>query len=170
MNASRRFSGRLFVSLMIAGVLLTIGAAAAAGQTASGSAPTIGRAVSTSMGIAAPAWCCETTGGVPGLTAMGQATMNGQGATSRDAAIAKAVQDATEQARAAADAADIQLGAIIDLQISSMPIAYPMMGGVGGTSGAGTATGSAPGSPNGDPMQPVPYLGSVSVTITWSLG
>ncbi|HET7929761.1 MAG TPA: SIMPL domain-containing protein, partial [Actinomycetota bacterium] len=75
--------------------------------------------------IASPAWCC-TNGSVPGLTVMGQATINDQGSAARDAAIAEAVADATDQARAAADAAGIQLGAVLDLQVSAMAAVYPM--------------------------------------------
>ena len=96
--------------------------------------------------------------------------MDGKDPAARDAAIAAAVQDATAQANAAADAAGITLGAIIDMQVSAMPYYYPMPM-------VGTASGSAPGSPgssgsSGGGMEPVqaPYFGSVSVTITWSLG
>ena len=118
-------------------------------------------------GIAAPAWCCGTSGYVPGLTTYGQATVDGQGAAARDTAIAIAVKDATAQADAAAGAAGITLGAIIDMQVSAMPYyAYPMMGVASGTSG------SSPGSAGSGGMEPAPdpSFGSVSVTITWALG
>ncbi len=124
--------------------------------------------VAVGSGIAAPAWCCGTSGYVPGLTATGQGTVDGQDPSARDAAIAAAVKDATAQATAAADAAGITLGAIIDMQVSAMPYYYPMMGTASGTSG------SSPGSPGGgggmEPAPMDPYFGSVSVTITWSLG
>ncbi len=103
---------------------------------------------------------------VPGLTTVGQATIDGQDPAARDAAIAAAVKDATAQATAAADAAGIQLGSIIDMQVSVMPYyAYPMMG---------AASGSSPGSPGGGGgMEPAPVpdvvQGSVSVTVTWAL-
>lgn len=98
---------------------------------------------------------------MPGLTVVGQATVDGQDTAARDAAIASAVQDATDQAQTAADAAGIQLGAIVDLQVSAMPFFTPMMGAGGGTS---------PGSSGGGTMEPMPYQSSVSVTITWALG
>ncbi|MGH3626681.1 MAG: SIMPL domain-containing protein [Sciscionella sp.] len=178
MNASRRYPGRLLVSLAVAGVVLVIGSVAASGQTAQPPIPTIGTGTSgssgfavsgtavagttgvVSSGISAPVWCCGATATVPGLTAAGQATITGRGTAARDAAIVKAVQDATEQAQAAAGAAGIQLGPIVDLQISSAPMVYPLAVGAGSPSGPAGS----------DPAQPVPYLGSVCVTITWSLG
>ena len=113
-----------------------------------------------SSGIAAPAWCCGGYGDVPGLTAVGQATVDGQGSEARDAAIAKAVKDATDQANAAADAAGITLGPIVDLQISAIPFVYPMVGAAAGSSPGATGTGA----------EPMPYQSTVSVTVTWSLG
>jgi uncharacterized protein YggE len=86
--------------------------------------------------------------------------VNGQDTAARDAAIARAVQDATDQAQTAAGAAGIKLGAIIDLQVSAMPFFTPMMG----------AAGSSPGSSGGGTVEPMPYQSSVSVTITWALG
>jgi uncharacterized protein YggE len=120
-----------------------------------------------SSGIALPAWCCGSSSYVPGLTTVGQATVDGQDSAARNAAIAAAVQDATDQASAAADAAGIQLGAIIDMQVSATPYFYPMMGTASGTSPGSPASGSS-----GGGMEParVPYLGSVTVTITWALG
>ena len=175
MNAHRRSTHRLLVILSVIGAVIVIGTAAASGQGAPTSGPPMGDGASGSTGvgvsstgvavsgtaIAAPAWCCGATGAVPGLTVVGQATMDGQDTAARDATIVNAVLDATDQAQAAADAAGIQLGPIVDMQVSSMPMVYPMMGG---------ATGTSPGSAGGDPMEPAPYLGSVSVTITWSLG
>ena len=190
MNVSRRYPARALLALAAATLVSVIGAATAFGQgTApsddpsdgggvSGTTGSTGVAVGTvttvsppdiavSSGIAAPAWCCGASGVVPGLTTFGQATVDGQDPAARDAAIAAAVQDAMAQANAAADAAGIQLGAIIDMQVSATPYYYPM---VGATSGSG----SSPGSPGGGGTEPAPapdmYLGSVSVTITWSLG
>ncbi len=183
MNVSRRYPGRLLLALASAVAVLVIGAAAAWGQSAPSDSPSTGGVVSgssgssgvgissgtavarsagiVSSGIAVPAWCCGTTGSVPGLTVLGQATVDGQDTATRDAAIARAVQDATDQAHAAADAAGIQLGAIIDLQVSAMPFFTPMMEGAGG---------SSPGSPSGGMANPMMYQSSVSVTITWAIG
>ncbi|MGZ5213288.1 MAG: SIMPL domain-containing protein [Actinomycetota bacterium] len=187
MNVSRRYPARLVLALAAAALVLVIGAASAFGQGAapsgdpsggggvSGTTGSMGIGVGTTIavppdspvasGIAAPAWCCGTSGYVPGLTVIGQATVDGQDPSARDVAIAAAVQDATAQANVAADAAGIQLGAIIDMQVSAMPYFYPMMGTTSGSSG------SSPGSGGGG-MEPAPdpYFGSVSVTITWSLG
>ena len=190
MNVSRRYPARLLIAFAAAVLVLVIGAATAFGQ---GSAPSadpsedaggsgsigstgVGVAsattvsapdVAVSSGIAAPAWCCGASGVVPGLTTFGQATVEGQDPAARDAAIAAAVQDAMAQANAAADAAGIQLGGIIDMQVSATPYYYPMVGEASGS-------GSSPGSPVGGGTEPAPapdvYLGSVSVTVTWSLG
>jgi hypothetical protein len=124
--------------------------------------------------IASPAWCC-TTGSVPGLTVMGQATIKDQGGAARDAAIAEAVADATDQAQAAADAAGIHLGAVLDMQVSAMAVVYPIEGtaspdsgiAVGSTGRSGA--GSEPGAP-GAGATPDRYLGSATVTITWAIG
>jgi hypothetical protein len=182
MNVSRRYPGRLLLALAAALAALVIGAATAWGQTAPSDRPSTGGGVSgpsgsgvsvssgtvevgpagvVSSSIAAPAWCCGTTGSVPGLTVVGQATVDGQDTAARDAAIASAVQDATDQAQTAADAAGIQLGAIVDLQVSAMPFFTPMMGTTGG---------SSPGSSGGGTTEPMQYQSSVSVTITWALG
>jgi hypothetical protein len=190
MNVSRRYPVRILVSFAAAALVLIIGASTAFGQ---GSAPSadpsedaggsgstgstgVGVATATTVSpdvavgssIAAPAWCCGASGAVPGLTTFGQATVEGQDPAARDAAIAAAVQDAMAQANVAADAAGIQLGPIIDMQVSATPYYYPMMG-------AASGSGSSPGSPGGaGGMEPAPapdmYLGSVSVTVTWSLG
>jgi Protein of unknown function (DUF541) len=183
MHVSRRSPVRLVLAIAIAATVLVIGAAAAFGQGAPRSdQPVSGGGdsgipgatiasppdgvVSSGVGIAAPAWCCGASGSVPGLTTVGQATIDGQDPAARDAALAAAVKDATAQANAAADAAGIQLGSIIDMQVSVMPYyAYPMMG---------AASGSSPGSPGGGGgTEPAPapdvFQGSVSVTVTWGL-
>ena len=124
--------------------------------------------------IASPAWCC-TTGSVPGLTVMGQATIKDQGSAARDAAIAEAVADATDQAQAAADAAGIHLGAVLDMQVSAMAVVYPMEGTVGPNSGiavgstGSSGAGSEPGATSAGAI-PDRYLGSATVTITWAIG
>ncbi len=189
MNVSRRYPARLVLAIAAAAAVLVVGAATASGQEApssdqassgggasgstgigAGTAIAVSPDYSVSSGIAAPAWCCGTSGYVPGLTTYGQATVDGQDPADRDAAIAVAVQDATAQANAAADAAGITLGAIIDMQVSAAPYYYdyPMVGTATGVSG------SSPGSPGSGGMEPAPapgvYFGSVSVTITWDLG
>lgn len=183
MNVSHRYPGRLLFALAAAVAALVIGAATAWGQTAPSDSPSTGGGASgsngssgvtvssgigvatsagiVSSGISAPAWCCGATGAVPGLTVIGQATVDGQDTAARDDAIAAAVQDASDQAQTAADAAGIQLGAIVDLEVSAMPSFTPMMGG---------AVGSSPGSPGGGTVEPMQYQSSVSVTITWALG
>jgi Protein of unknown function (DUF541) len=104
-----------------------------------------------------PSCCAE--GSVQGITATGQAEVHGSGPAARDAALARAVGDATDQAQAVAGAAGITLGAPVDLQISSPPFVYPMEGQ------------SPPGGPEAvGPTVPVPYPTFVSVTITWALG
>ena len=125
--------------------------------------------------IALPEWCCGT-GPVPGLTVMGQATIKDQGSAARDAAIAEAVADATDQAQAAADAAGIHLGAVLDMQVSAMAVVYPMEGTVSPDSGiavgstGGSGAGSEPGATGTGVVAPDRYLGSATVTITWAIG
>jgi hypothetical protein len=124
--------------------------------------------------ITSPAWCC-TTGSVPGLTVMGQATIKDQGSPARDAAIAEAVADATDQAQAAADAAGIHLGAVLDMQVSAMTVVYPVEGTVGPDSGiavgstGNSGAGSEPGATSAS-ATPDRCLGSATVTITWAIG
>jgi len=102
--------------------------------------------------------CCPN-GSIQGITATGQSEVHGSGPAARDAALARAVSDATDQAQAVADAAGITLGAPVDLQISSPPFVYPLEGQ------------SPPGGPEAvGPTVPVPYPSFVSVTITWALG
>jgi Protein of unknown function (DUF541) len=125
--------------------------------------------------IAPPAWCCAT-GPVPGLTVLGQATIKDQGSAARDAAIAEAVADATDQAQAAADAAGIHLGAVLDMQVSAMAVVYPMEGTVSPDSGVAVGStgslgaGSEPGATGTGVVAPDRYLGSATVTITWAIG
>jgi hypothetical protein len=113
------------------------------------------------------------------LTVTGQANVNAQGTSGRDQAIAKAVADATDQATAAAEAAGVTLGPILEMQVfASMAYPCPLVGEVGGTGIAGpTADGSSP--PNGAvvscepsvacPAQPC-AASYATVTMTWSIG
>jgi hypothetical protein len=149
-------------------------------SNASGVGPVAATTTATAEGssttsIASPAWCCAT-GPVPGLTVMGQATIKDQGSAARDAAIAEAVADATDQAQAAADAAGIHLGAVLDIQVSAMAIVYPMEGTVSPDSGiavgstGSSGAGSEPEATGTGVVAPDRYLGSATVTITWAIG
>ena len=195
---------RLVIMTVVAcGVLLIVVAATALGQTgpsdqssgpasrgpSGAGAPSVtnsGASIASGIGpiaaiaptaegssIASPAWCC-TTGSVPGLTVMGQATIKDEGSAARDAAIAEAVADATDQAQAAADAAGIPLGAVLDMQVSAMGVVYPMEGTVSPDSGiavgstGSSGTGSEPGA-TGSGATPDQYLGSATVTMTWAI-
>ena len=201
-TSSRRL---VIMTVLACAVLLIVTAATALGQTGSSgessgpaaegptgtgasSVPTSGTA-STASGvgpvaaitttakessIAMPAWCC-TSGSVPGLTVMGQATIKDQGSAARDAAIAQAVADATDQAQAAADAAGIHLGAVLDLQVSAMAVVYPMEGTIAPDSGIAVGSTGSPGAgsepgASGAGSTPDQYLGSATVTITWAIG
>jgi hypothetical protein len=205
MSPSGKSPRRIVMTVVACAVLLIVAAATALGQTGSSREPSgpaaegptgAGASGVTSSGtasnasgigpvaaitttaegssIASPAWCC-TTGSVPGLTVMGQATIKDQGSAARDAAIAEAVADATDQAHAAADAAGIHLGAVLDMQVSAMAVVYPMEGtvrpdsgiavGSTGSSGAGSEPGAT-----GVGATPDRYLGSATVTITWAIG
>jgi hypothetical protein len=126
--------------------------------------------------IASPvAWCC-TSGSVPGLTVMGQATIKERGEVARDAAIAEAVADAMDQAQTAADAAGIQLGVVLDLEISAMPTVYPMEAiappdaGIAAGSAGGATQGISGPVTSGPAVPPDQYLGSATVTVTWAIG
>ena len=182
MHVSRRYPTRLVLAIAIAATVLVIGAAAAFGQELLiGSAGQRRRRLRDAGNDGRLAARCgrvlrdrDRRSGVvlrnigcrAGTHHVGQATIDGQDPAARDAAIAAAVKDATAQANAAADAAGIQLGSIIDMQVSVMPsYAYPMVG---------AASGSSPGSPGGGGgMEPAPapdvFQGSVSVTVTWAL-
>jgi hypothetical protein len=204
MSLSGKSSWRLVVMTVVAcAFLLIVAAATALGQTshersepvaqgptgagasgvidsvtasnASGIGPVAAIApMAAGSSIASPVWCC-TTGSFPGITVMGQATIKDQGGAARDAAIAEAVADATDQAQAAADAAGIHLGAVLDMQVSAMAVVYPMEGTVQPDSGipvestGNSGAGSEPGA-TGAGATPDRYLGSATVTITWAIG
>jgi Protein of unknown function (DUF541) len=205
MSPSGTFPWRIVLTVVACAVLLIVAAATALGQTGSSHEPSgptaegqtgagpprvtdsgtasnasgigpVAAIAPTAEGspIASPAWC-YTTDSVPGLTVMGQATIKHQGSDARDAAVAEAVADASNQAHAAADAAGIHLGAVIDMQVSAMAVVYPMGGtvrpdsgiavGSTGSSGAGSEPGAS-----GAGATPDRYLGSATVTITWAIG
>jgi Protein of unknown function (DUF541) len=177
MNAHLKVPLRLLAALAVAGAVLAVGGWAGAS----------GRATNASVGVSAdPATtsalsCCQDGSG-QGLTVTGEATVRGRGSSARDAAISKAVADATDQANAAGAAAGVTLGKILDIQVSSAPYAYPIYEGNAGSSGGGVApasnaTGSAPclgvGCPATAPClcaQPQePAQQSAGVTITWAI-
>src|SRR5207342_2780401 len=117
---------RILVTVIASALVLVIAAATALGQTRSsdepsGSAQAPQSSAVAGVAIAEPAWCC-TTGSVQGITVTGQATIKDETTAARDAAIAEAVADATDQAKVAADAASTQLGEVLDMQVSAMPV------------------------------------------------
>lgn len=133
--------------------------------------------------LPSPVWCCSA-GSPPGLTVTGQATVHGTGAAARAAAVAKAVTDATDQAKAAAGAAGISLGRIVNMQVSAAYYPYPppMGAASGGPSpvpgGPGTAGGGPAASgrstaiacPADSPCPGYPYAStSATVTATWAI-
>jgi hypothetical protein len=69
--------------------------------------------------------CCGIRSAL-GVTATGQASVKGSGANVRVQAIRQAVADAKDQAEAAASAAGIKLGQVLDIQISSSGYPYPL--------------------------------------------
>jgi hypothetical protein len=101
----------------------------------------------TSMISSMPTYCCPgySQGGAQGLTTYGQASVKGQDTAARDSAIAKAIADATEQAKAAAAAAGLTLGKIIDMQVSAPNFGYAT--GMTVSSGASISGATAKGVP-----------------------
>jgi Protein of unknown function (DUF541) len=144
-----------------------------------------------SIGMPSIGICCPGSGST-GLTASGEGSVQGQGTNARDEAIAKAIADATDQAKAAAKAAGITLGPIVSMQVSASGYAYPYpvmeqggaaTGVAGKAVGANTTTGviapiatgvepdagsTSPGAP-GAPGVPGPVQTYASVTVTWSI-
>ena len=186
MNAHVKTSLRLLAALAVAGAVIAAGGWASASGRAS--SPPLAAPANTASSTTS--WCCADGSG-PGLTVTGQATVHGKGTAARDEAIAKAVADATDQAKAAASAAGVTLGQIVGMQVSAWPYPVPIYAGAaGGSEGApassppgvpgttGTAAcafgtncpASAPSTPCVcTPSRVVPQL-SASVTITWAIG
>jgi hypothetical protein len=138
-------------------------------------------APTTSGAASSVSWCC-VNGSSPGITVTGQATVHGRGTSARDDAIARAVADATDQANAAAHAAGITLGSIVDMQVSAPPYPYavPAAGAIAEPGSSGSASGTSSASAASGTMCPVaapcapvaialPYQVDASVTITWSI-
>jgi hypothetical protein len=176
MNPFSNVPRRIVVTVIASALVLVVAAATALGQTKSsdepsGSAQAPQSSAVAGAAIAEPAWCC-TTGSVPGITVTGRATVKDESTTARDAAIAEAVADATDQAKVAADAAGTQLGEVLDMQISAMPVVYPMIEAAPQPGVAVGSEGSIGGADPGatGPDAPVEYLGSATVTITWAIG
>jgi Protein of unknown function (DUF541). len=175
MDLPRRFPARMTV--VIAGVVAVI---ALGGYVSANAGTPSGFNVASSS----PVWCC-VDGQTPGLTVTGEGQVHGRGTDARDAAIARAVADATDQAKAAADAAGVTLGAIVDMQVSSPQYPYAVPEAVSGSSipgppadaGSSGASAGAPGgacpmttSCDGPIVMPVPFAAYASVTITWAIG
>lgn len=131
-----------------------------------------------------PAWCCSTANAT-GVTATGQGSARGSGPGARAKAIAKAIADAKSQAIAAAGAAGITLGRIIDIEVSAPFYAVPVessppaASGAPGNSGSGSAapatTSPSISNPSTTTCPALPgcsYQASVSasVTLTWAIG
>jgi hypothetical protein len=176
MNPFSNVPRRIVVTVIASALVLVVAAATAHGQTRSsdepsGSAQAPQSSVVAGAAMAEPAWC-YATGSIPGITVTGQATTKDESAAARDAAIAEAVADATDQAKVAADAAGTQLGEVLDMQVSAMPVVYPMIEAAppsGVAVGSGSSSGGADPGATG-PDAPVQYLGSATVTITWAIG
>jgi len=176
MNPFSNVPRRIVVTVIASALVLIVAAATALAQTRSshepsGSARGPQSSAVAGEAIAAPAWCFAT-GSIPGITVTGQATIKDESTAARDAAIAEAVADATDHAKAAADAAGTQLGEVLDMQVSVMPVVYPLMEAApqpGVAVGSGSSSGAADPGATG-PDAPVRYLGSATVTITWALG
>ena len=176
MNPFSNVPRRIVATVIASALVLVVAAATALGQTRSsdepsGSAQAPQSSAVAGAAIAAPAWCCAT-GSIPGITVTGQATIKDESTAARDAAIAEAVADATDQAKTAADAAGTQLGEVLDMQISAMPVVYPMIEAApqpGVAVGSGSSSGGADPGATG-PDAPVRYLGTATVTITWAIG
>jgi hypothetical protein len=175
MNPFSNVPRRIVATVIASALVLVVAAATALGQTRSsdepsGSAQAPQSSAVAGAAIAEPAWCCAT-GSLPGITVTGQATIKDESTAARDAAIAEAVADATDQAKVAADAAGTQLGEVLDMQVSAMPVVYPM---IEAAPQPGVAVGSESSSGGVDPGAtgpdaPVRYLGSATVTITWAI-
>jgi hypothetical protein len=130
-----------------------------------------------------------TDGRPQGVTATGQASIKGKGTQVRDQAIQQAVADARDQAQAAAQAAGVTLGSVIDIQVSAPGYPYPVLEGNAASSGIAppSVIGSGGGAPPTTPScpstavcvapSPVPVAPPiaepletfVSVTVTWSI-
>jgi hypothetical protein len=176
MNPFSNVPRRIVVTVIASALVLVVAAATALGQTRSSdealrSAQAPQSSAVAGEAIAEPAWCC-TTSSFPGITVTGEATIKDESTAARDAAIAEAVADATDQAKVAADAAGTQLGEVLDMQVSAMPVVYPMIEAApqpGVAVGSGSSIGGTdPGATA--PDAPVEYLGSATVTITWAIG
>jgi len=192
MDLRRRTSVRSVVALVTAVSVLAIawgGVSALASGTGRPNRADTASIAGTTTGTALPprgvprdgalpiAWCCPN-GGLTGLTVTGQASVHGQGTSARDTAIAQAIADATDQAKAAAGAAGLSLGRILSLQVSAPPYVYPtgMEASDSGVSppAEGSSGGSGVACPVSSPCPPIGMPARVesfaSVTITWSIG
>jgi hypothetical protein len=174
--------------LLVAGVSGGRPAATASNQSRTAIAQVTAASATAGSSIGTPSmapigWCCP--GSTPsGLTVTGQASVHGQSTQSRDAAIAEAVTDATDQATTAAKAAGLSLGKIVDLQVSASGYAYPYPLEAGGTGSTGapmcrpsgcSQSGSGVACPASTPcapstVVPIQVESFATVTITWAIG
>jgi hypothetical protein len=154
-------------------------AGAGTGVASAGTGTDVVTAV-TSPTVSYPTWCCSA-GNPLGLTVTGEATVRGNDATARSAAIASAVADAEAQAKAVAHAAGISLGRIINIEVSTPYYPYPIPLGAaraGNTTNPPPATGASGAPGSGAPTPECP-AGSecaypaattyASVTVTWAI-
>jgi hypothetical protein len=149
------------------------GATLALGRATAGSAiacPALeGSATRVTCGPVPIGLCCGIRSAL-GVTATGQASLKGSGVQVRDQAIRQAVADAKDQAEAAAGAAGIKLGQILDMQISSSGYPYPLAR-EGVAYGRGSVAPSPPCASGAACAQPIaiPAETFVSVTVTWAI-
>lgn len=157
----------------------TAGSGTVAGLTgAAGFAGTGAGPASQGSAVTYPVWCCS--GGSPlGLTVVGEASVFGGGTAARASAIASAVADARNQAIAAARAAGVSLGRIIDIQVSvpAYPYPLPLRAAAGTVNPAAPAARGVAASRGPIKSCPVgamcahPVASSyATVTITWAIG
>jgi len=166
MNRPRWIPARLAVTIGAVVAVLTLGGfvAANAGSLSPSDQPT-----------SAPAWCC-VDGTSHGITVTGVGSVHGRGNDARDAAIARAVADATDQAKAAADAAGVTLGTVVDMQVSAPMYPFAVPEAVSGSADAAVSSVAStepgamcPMTTCGGGSAPMPFVPSVSVTITWAI-
>ena len=160
------------VQTVAARAATVLAASGQGGATVSVACPAL-EGVATRVTCGRIGFCC---GGVsiPGITATGQASVKGSGTQARDQAIQRAVADAKDQAQAAAQAAGVKLGQVLNMEISSSGYPYPLSaGGFCGKGGSCPATVAPPvACASGEtcpPPVPLPVETFASVTVTWAI-
>jgi hypothetical protein len=174
MTKDVRIALGLVVAATLAGLSVAVFAARSGAQPLSNGAravacPAAGEPQTVTFACGMPVWCCPTAP-PGGITVTGQATVRGSSAQIRNEAIAHAVDDARQQAEAAATAAGVKLGQVVAMQISSSGYPYVMEAGVAtATSAPSGVPCPADGGRDCVSPAPVPVQTFVSVTVTWSL-